>query len=75
MSQFSTSKAKVDRYPITLTVIARDKNIDVYANRNFVTRFTESTNVVAGQVGVYAADINNATTVTFSNLKIWSLDK
>lgn len=66
--------AKVDKQPITLTVIARDKNIDVYANKKFVHRFSDGTDTAAGQVGVYAADLNNSTTVNFSDLKIWSLD-
>ncbi len=67
--------AKVDRYPIILTAIVHDKNIDVYVNGKFVIRFTDATNTTAGQVGVYAADLSDATTVTFSDLKIWSLDK
>ncbi len=59
---------------ITLAVIVQEKNIDVYADQKFVTRFTNDANGVVGQIGVYAADVNNDTDVTFSDLKIWSLD-
>ena len=59
---------------ITLAVVVQEKNIDVYADQKFVTRFTNDANGVVGQIGVYAADVNNDTDVTFSDLKIWSLD-
>jgi uncharacterized protein (UPF0333 family) len=58
-----------------LAVVVQEKNIDVYADQKFVTRFTDDANEVAGQIGVYAADINTETSVTFSDLKIWPLDK
>jgi hypothetical protein len=69
------NNVKMDQGPITLTVIARDKNIDIYADGQFLLHFTEpqGAGIGAGQVGVYAADLNNPTTVKFSNLKIWSL--
>lgn len=70
------ANANVDKQqPITLTVIARDKDIDVYANGSFVQRFTEKNPAGAGKIGVYAADISTETNITFSDLKIWSFDK
>ncbi len=69
------SSTKVGKGPLTLTIIARDKNIDLYVNGKYLQRFIETNGTGAGKVGLYAADLNHETTVTFSGLKIWLLDK
>jgi hypothetical protein len=68
-----TASAQGDKQSITLTVIARDKNIDVYTDGKLVKSFVAEDPVEAGKIGVHAASLGNPTQVTFSDLKIWSL--
>lgn len=74
------STVNVDRNkPITFTVIVQGSNIDLYSNKTFLTRISATTSTtsasLSGQIGVFAASLGNPTDVTFSNLKVWSLDK
>ncbi len=74
----TNTTVNVDRkQPITLTLIARTNTFDVFINKQFVASITDPTFTTpwAGQIGAYAASLGNDTTVTFSNLKVWSLDK
>ena len=59
--------------PITLTIIAKDDNIDLYINKTFLKHINDRTSL-SGQIGVFAASLGTDTDVTFSNLKVWSLD-
>jgi len=58
---------------IMLTVIAQDKTVDIFVNGKFAMTLQDNAPAF-GQIGLYAAEINNPTTVTFSDLKVWSLD-
>ncbi|MBA2677111.1 MAG: hypothetical protein H0U76_01735 [Ktedonobacteraceae bacterium] len=69
-----STAVQVNKQSVELTIIARDKNIDVYTDGNFVNRFLGKDPVEAGKLGVYAAAVSQKTIVTFSDLKIWSLD-
>jgi len=62
---------------ITLTIIAQDNTIDLYYNTTPEAHVNDTTqpHVLSGQIGVYAASLENPTDVTFSGLKVWSLDK
>lgn len=68
------------KQPIQLTVLAQDKNIDLYINGTYVARVVDNA-IHAGQIGVYAAlfgsnaTTNTVTNATFTGLKVWSLDK
>jgi hypothetical protein len=71
--QYSINRTK----PLSLTVIIKDQNIDLFIGGNFLTRFTvpKSNGVpTKGQIGLYGASLGKSTTVTWSDLKIWSLD-
>ncbi len=62
--------------PVTLAILVQDKNVDVYINGTYLTRFTapaSSTPLTGGQIGLYAASVNNPTAVTFSDLKVWKI--
>ena len=63
--------------PVTLTIIAQGNTIDLYYNGTPATRVIDTTHahVFSGEIGVYAASLGNDTDVTFSDLKVWSLDK
>ena len=68
----------VDRKkPITLTLIVRSNTFDVFINGQFVASITDTsyTHSWSGAIGVYAASLGKDTTVIFSDLKVWSLDK
>jgi hypothetical protein len=62
--------------PIMLTLIAQTTTFDVFINGQFVASIADTsfTTPWSGQIGAYAASLGNDTTVTFSNLKVWSLD-
>ncbi|HEV2662181.1 MAG TPA: hypothetical protein VGU68_16355, partial [Ktedonobacteraceae bacterium] len=73
----ANSLVHVDRkQPIKLAVIANINTFDVFINGQFVASFADTmyTAPWSGQIGVYAASLGKDTTVTFSNLKVWSLD-
>jgi hypothetical protein len=59
--------------PVILTVIAKNGTIDLYVNGKSTYQLLEQP-VLFGAIGVYAASFSNATTVTFTNLKVWQLD-
>ena len=56
----------------TLTVIASKNTIYLYINGQFIVQVTDSTSS-SGAIGLYAASINQATTVIFTKAKVWKL--
>lgn len=77
-TQLWSNPVSVDRgNPITLTIIAQGNIIDLFYNGTPEAHVigTPSSRVFSGQIGVYAASLGNDTDVTFSGLKVWSLDQ
>jgi hypothetical protein len=58
--------------PNLLTVIAQGDNFSLYINKQYVGS-THDGSYSSGEIGVYAADSNNRTDVSFSNAEVWSL--
>nr|MBA2677648.1 DUF1080 domain-containing protein [Ktedonobacteraceae bacterium] len=64
---------KGSNQPNTLTIIARGTAIDLYINKQFITKVDDNT-ASTGQIGVFASNIKgNMTDVAFTNAQIWKL--
>jgi hypothetical protein len=59
---------------VTLTIIAKESSVNLYVNGKFIDQLTDKLGS-PGAIGVYAASTGTPTTVTFTNLKVWLLDK
>ena len=55
-----------------LTVIARDSNIYLYVNKQYVGSVSDGT-YQSGQIGLFVSDRTNSTDVAFSNAQVWKL--
>ena len=55
-----------------LTIIARGNTFFFYLNQHFVDSTTDKT-FGEGNIGLIASDSQNATTIAYSNLKVWLL--
>ena len=53
-------------------IVAQGGTIDAYINMQHVATFHDN-KLVQGRVGVAAEDVNNSTTVSFSDAKVWIL--
>jgi hypothetical protein len=58
--------------PNIIGIVAQGNTIDAYVNMQHIATFHDS-KLVQGRVGVAAEDVNNTTTVSFGNLKVWIL--
>ncbi|MEO6890241.1 MAG: family 16 glycoside hydrolase [Ktedonobacteraceae bacterium] len=59
--------------PNTLTIIARGTAIDLYVNKQFVTK-ADDNGSSSGLIGVFATNTQSATTdVAFTNAQVWKL--
>lgn len=56
----------------TLAVIANNGTIYLYVNKIYCDQIVDQT-ATSGEIGVYAASVNNTTDVIFSNVKVWKL--
>jgi hypothetical protein len=68
----STAINTVPNQPNLLTVIAQGNSFSLYINKQYVGS-THDGSYSSGEIGVYAADNNNRTDVSFSNAQVWSL--
>jgi hypothetical protein len=55
-----------------VTVIARDSNIYLYVNKQYVDSVSDST-YSAGKIGLFADDTDAATDIAFNNVNVWQL--
>jgi hypothetical protein len=58
--------------PNLLTVVAQGGSFSLYVNKQYVGS-TRDGNYSSGEIGVFAADNNSGTDVSFSNAQLWSL--
>ena len=54
----------------TLAILARGSNFYLYANKQYITQFSDS-NSAAGSIGLFGSDSNNGVDVSFSNAEVW----
>jgi hypothetical protein len=74
----ASEQHRIDRTkPLSLTVIIKDQNIDLFIRGKYLTRFIapkSNGTPTKGLIGLYGASLGKPTMVTWSNLKIWSMD-
>jgi hypothetical protein len=68
----STAIHTAPNQPNLLTVIAQGDSFSLYINKQYVGSAHDGS-YSSGEIGVYAADNNNRTDVSFSNAQVWSL--
>ena len=57
-----------------LTVIAYNRNVSLYVNKQYVVSFKEEKGPGSGEIGMYAYDNTSATTeVAFNDVRVWLL--
>jgi hypothetical protein len=65
-------KFNASNHRYTLTVIAKNKMIYLYIGKTLVYQGTDSISI-AGEIGLYAASLNQSETAIFTAAKVWKL--